>query len=153
TTGYLPFAPKTLSDAVYKHVNVPPPPPRQIRPDLPEELDAIILCCLAKNPEKRFTSAAELSRALQQLIEHPSPELTAPTVVAPPGAPRQVSTSRPVVTPGLPPTPSQAGTVAAPTTPGSSPPPVVPSLVGVSALPRLQVLDDQLQVLQVLEVT
>jgi len=153
TTGYLPFAPKTLSDAVYKHVNVPPPPPRQVRPDLPEVLDAIILRCLAKNPEKRFASAAELSGALQQLIQHPSPELTVPTVVAPSGAAPQVSPPPPAVTPGLPPTRSQAGTVAAPTTGDSSPPPVVPSLVGVSALPRLQVLDDQLQVLRVVEVT
>ena len=67
-TGYVPFQAKTLSAAVYHHVQVAPPPPRTVRPDLPLELDQIILRCLAKRPEERYGSAAELSSALRTVL-------------------------------------------------------------------------------------
>jgi eukaryotic-like serine/threonine-protein kinase len=34
-TGYLPFETKSLAEALYRHVNVRPPAPRGVRPDLP----------------------------------------------------------------------------------------------------------------------
>lgn len=85
-TGYLPFEARTINDAVFKHVYAEPPTPRQIRPDIPEELEQIILCCLAKRPDDRFASATELSRALRVLLRHPTlgtPTTTSPTSVAP----------------------------------------------------------------------
>ncbi len=88
-TGYVPFQAKTLSAAVYHHVQVAPPPPRTVRPDLPLELEQIILRCLAKRPEERYGSAAELSNALRTAlmgankatIDPPTPERPAATVV------------------------------------------------------------------------
>ena len=41
-------------------LNVEPPPPSTVNPDLPPELDSVILRALAKNVEKRYQSAAEL---------------------------------------------------------------------------------------------
>jgi eukaryotic-like serine/threonine-protein kinase len=67
-TGYVPFQAKTLSAAVYNHVQVAPPPPRTVKPDLPLELDQIILRCLAKRPADRYGSAAELSSALRTVL-------------------------------------------------------------------------------------
>ena len=37
---------------------------RRHRPDLPEELDSIVLRCLERSPEKRFQSASDLAQAL-----------------------------------------------------------------------------------------
>jgi RNA polymerase sigma factor (sigma-70 family) len=42
----------------------PPAPPRQARADVPEELEAICLKCLSKDPDARFSSALELAVAL-----------------------------------------------------------------------------------------
>ena len=43
--------------------------PRQIRPEIPSELDAIILKALEKNPANRFGSAAEMREALKTLMK------------------------------------------------------------------------------------
>ncbi len=71
-TGLLPFDSKTLSSAIHSHIYVAPPPPRQIRPELSADLDAIILRCLAKNRDERFASATELSAALDAWIRSTS---------------------------------------------------------------------------------
>jgi serine/threonine protein kinase len=66
-TGLVPFQVTTLKDAMEKHISAPPPPPRSVAPQLPAELEAIILRCLAKSPGDRFSSAGELSSALERL--------------------------------------------------------------------------------------
>src|SRR5436309_16016864 len=45
-----------------------PPPPRQVRPDLPPVLEEIILRCLAKRPADRYATGTQLARALQTAI-------------------------------------------------------------------------------------
>lgn len=47
------------------HIEVPPPPITEIRPDLPPTLAAIIMRSLQKSPNDRFQSAAEFMDALQ----------------------------------------------------------------------------------------
>jgi serine/threonine protein kinase len=42
----------------------PPPPPRSLRPEVAEELEAICLRTLAKDPEKRFASCREFADKL-----------------------------------------------------------------------------------------
>jgi tetratricopeptide (TPR) repeat protein len=63
-TGRLPFrGPSTLA-IVAKHLNDPPPSPRDFAPDLDPNWEAVILRCLKKAPEERFASAADLKAAL-----------------------------------------------------------------------------------------
>jgi eukaryotic-like serine/threonine-protein kinase len=40
-------------------------PPSQLRPDLPRDLEAVILRCLAKNPNDRYPDTPSLARALE----------------------------------------------------------------------------------------
>jgi serine/threonine-protein kinase len=63
-TGTLPFDSESWVDILVKHVTHPPPLPSSRRSDLPPELDAIILRCLAKSPGDRFASCDELLDAL-----------------------------------------------------------------------------------------
>lgn len=117
-TGYLPFEIQTISDAVHKHLSVPPVPPRQVRPDLPEGLDAIILQCLAKRPADRFATGRALSAALSGVI----------AIIGPDEA-------RPIVSPAVPvETPARGDS-------GGTPPPAAPRGTNRSSLPRLHVLD------------
>lgn len=70
TTGLLPFTVKNINEAVFKHVYTVPQPPRKIRPDIPAEIEAIILRCLAKKPADRYATANDLSIALQRALSN-----------------------------------------------------------------------------------
>lgn len=43
----------------------PPPSIREVRPELPEDLDAVVAKALAKRPDDRYATAAELQEALE----------------------------------------------------------------------------------------
>jgi serine/threonine protein kinase len=50
----------------WEQTHLPPPSPRQFRPDISPELERIILNCLEKNPAKRYPNAKSLLSALEQ---------------------------------------------------------------------------------------
>ena len=62
--GRPPFAGETPIAIGFAHVTEPPRPPRQLRADLPETVEAAILKALEKDPGQRFADAADLKRAL-----------------------------------------------------------------------------------------
>jgi serine/threonine-protein kinase len=53
-SGQLPFEAETAVAVVLQHVQQPPPRLREVRPDLPEALEAIVLRCLEKEPARRY---------------------------------------------------------------------------------------------------
>jgi serine/threonine-protein kinase len=63
-TGRAPFEAKTAFQVIIAHARDPVPPPSRLRPDVPEDLEHVVLRCLAKSPAERFASAHELERAL-----------------------------------------------------------------------------------------
>jgi serine/threonine protein kinase len=63
-TGKRPFA-GTDWDVMRAHLLEAPRPPRSLRPDLPQVIEDVILCALAKRPEDRYESAAAMSKALR----------------------------------------------------------------------------------------
>ncbi len=62
--GRPPFPGGTLPQIVTQHLHEEPPAPRTIREELPEELEQIVLRCLAKAPEERYADAGKLLEAL-----------------------------------------------------------------------------------------
>ncbi len=67
-TGRPPFDGKTTLDIVLKVLNDAPIPPTRHTPELPDDLEAIVLKCLHKNPAKRYGSAAALAEDLNRHI-------------------------------------------------------------------------------------
>lgn len=63
-TGQAPHQKRTLIDVYEALLKELPNRPSVYRPEIPPELDRIILRCLEKNVERRFSSASELSSAL-----------------------------------------------------------------------------------------
>jgi serine/threonine-protein kinase len=66
-TGHLPFDARSPLSLAQQHLENPPPRPSQRAP-LPAALDAIVLRCLEKRPERRFDSAREFLAALRAAI-------------------------------------------------------------------------------------
>ena len=67
-SGELPFNGEDVS-TLYKVINEPHPPLRNMVPDLPEELVAIVDRALAKNPDDRYSVAEEMAFDLQGISE------------------------------------------------------------------------------------
>lgn len=64
-TGRRLFTGDSFATVLMKQVQEPPPDPRSIVPGLSEELVAVLLKALAKEPAQRWQSAAELLHALE----------------------------------------------------------------------------------------
>jgi hypothetical protein len=73
-TGQLPFDIKTPTEAVLKHLNEVPPPPRQLQPGLPAALEAVITKALAKEPADRYQTAEAMAAALRAAAAGLTPE-------------------------------------------------------------------------------
>src|SRR3984957_387321 len=89
-TGKLPFDAKSAMDYIQLHVMAKPIPLSERVPGrtFPPLLDQVIERALAKRPEERYTSAADLGAALQLVMQgatklpahlSPSPQMDAPT--------------------------------------------------------------------------
>ena len=63
-TGRPPFGARSGIGVLIAHARDPVPPPSRLRPGIPEDLERVVLRCLAKEPAGRFPGAEALERAL-----------------------------------------------------------------------------------------
>jgi len=92
--GRPPFSGETDMAVALKHVTTQPLAPRQVRGGIPRALEDVVLRAMAKAPEARYQSAAELQTALLS-VDLGAQEATG--VVAPTGyVPRPTGVPRPV---------------------------------------------------------
>jgi serine/threonine-protein kinase len=63
-TGRPVFRGDKILKVLFAHANESPQPLSELRPDIPVDVEAIIMQCLAKNPDERFQTAEELEAAL-----------------------------------------------------------------------------------------
>jgi serine/threonine-protein kinase len=63
-TGKVPFTGDTPLEIAMKHLSEVPVPPSEIRDDVPDDLDLIVLRALAKDPDDRYQTAEEMDADL-----------------------------------------------------------------------------------------
>jgi serine/threonine protein kinase len=66
-TGFRPFRADDLSKLLHQIVYATPPPIHTFRNDLPEELEHVVALAMQKDPEKRFSSGAEIAADLTRV--------------------------------------------------------------------------------------
>jgi serine/threonine-protein kinase len=64
-TGRPPFDDEKPMKVLIAHAHEPPTPPTQHNPDIPDDVELVVLRCLHKNPDDRYQSAAALAAALE----------------------------------------------------------------------------------------
>ncbi|WP_396939503.1 Stk1 family PASTA domain-containing Ser/Thr kinase [Mycolicibacterium sp.] len=79
-TGEPPFVGDSPVAVAYQHVREDPVPPSQKHSGISPELDAVVLKALAKNPDNRYQSAAEMRTDLVRVHNGEAPE--APKVLS-----------------------------------------------------------------------
>uniref|UniRef100_UPI0006E3042D protein kinase domain-containing protein n=1 Tax=Streptomyces aureus TaxID=193461 RepID=UPI0006E3042D len=67
-SGNVPFAGSTALGVLHRHLYEPPVPLRQLRPEFPEPLEALVLRLLAKDPRERPSGAHEVYERLLPLL-------------------------------------------------------------------------------------
>jgi len=77
-TGQRPFPAQTLYELLKAHVELMPPAPSLLRPDIPPSLENVLLHALQKDPAYRYQSASDFKSALEQAVQYLSPEAYAP---------------------------------------------------------------------------
>jgi serine/threonine-protein kinase len=141
-TGTAPFVGDSLAEVIASIVMAAPLSTRLRRPDVPRELEAVVVRCLEKDPDARFANVAELALALSPFAHERSrvsverivrvvagrKEISLPPATADGRASRPVSTQMPTrVSATAEGTLARSATVVAPEEPPSKSPATDPS--------------------------
>src|SRR5207244_11092735 len=87
-TGTVPFRGDTPVELAMKHLSKVPEAPSHLRPEIPRDLDFIVMRALAKSPEERYASAeemdADLARVARGVAVSPETEEAATAIISRP---------------------------------------------------------------------
>ncbi|MGB2873917.1 MAG: Stk1 family PASTA domain-containing Ser/Thr kinase [Gaiellaceae bacterium] len=67
-TGQVPFTGDTPLEIAMKHLSEVPKPPSELRPEVPHDLDLVVLRALAKDPADRYSTAEEMDADLERVL-------------------------------------------------------------------------------------
>jgi eukaryotic-like serine/threonine-protein kinase len=94
-SGRRPFSGTTSVEVLIRIARDEPVPLSQVMPEVPGELEGLVVRCLAKRPEDRFASCAELLAAIDALDVAPAPTPQAPRAPLRPPASSSPASSSP----------------------------------------------------------
>src|SRR5215471_6762254 len=66
-TGVLPFEADTVLGSLLKRTQEPPKPPRELNPEIPQEINDLVMKCLAIDPANRYQTAGELLPVMDRM--------------------------------------------------------------------------------------
>jgi serine/threonine protein kinase len=132
-TGRPPFPAGTPLEKLFKHVQDKPPPVRELRPEIPTAVQAVVEKLLAKKPEDRYQQPAQLAQVLEPLCRASAEPAAPPTSelwpfslvgLAPPagpGGPAKEGKEVPAGAAGQPPAAKEKDQPPAPAVPAPAP--------------------------------
>lgn len=68
-TGRVPFDDASAMSVALKHISDPPPPPTELNPNIPAEVEQVILRALDKEPNRRYGTVREFVNALDMAFD------------------------------------------------------------------------------------
>lgn len=71
-TGQPPFPGSTAVHLMYAHANTPPPRPSAVQPNVPTNLDEVVVRGMAKEPDSGYATTVELADAARDAITVPA---------------------------------------------------------------------------------
>ncbi len=102
-TGKTPFDGETPVEIAMKHLSHAPKPPSKLRPDIPPELDMVVLRALAKDLDDRYQNADEMEADLERVSRGANVSAatvdSATQVLRPPAAAAADSTAATMIAP------------------------------------------------------
>ncbi|HLY72872.1 MAG TPA: protein kinase, partial [Planctomycetota bacterium] len=78
-TGLPPFTGVNAAEILRQVVGFEPAPPRELQPKVDADLEAIILKCLEKDPDRRYPTALALALDLERYVEGKTTQTRAPS--------------------------------------------------------------------------
>jgi serine/threonine protein kinase len=75
-TGKVPFSGDSAIAVGFMQMKDPPQPPHEINPQIPPEIETVILKCLQKEPNARYGSVAQVKAALQNVVHAPAVDVS-----------------------------------------------------------------------------
>ena len=79
-TGTVPFDDPDLLRVAMQQINLEPPSPRKLNPNINPATEAVLLKALSKNPEDRFATGEDMITALEEVLAF---QLTTPAEIRP----------------------------------------------------------------------
>ncbi len=87
--GKLPFDADSAVSVVAQHINENPVPPREINPDIPVGIEAIIMRAMMKEQRLRYDSASEILEDIVAVYQNPTVNPSLLNAAAPSDTPRE----------------------------------------------------------------
>jgi serine/threonine-protein kinase len=94
-TGEVPFPAENFVAVAMRHINEPPPPIRDKRPDVPPRVEAAVQRAMAKDPADRFQTMADFCRELDACLAELQSGATTVAPAAPGRSVRRRRTANP----------------------------------------------------------
>jgi len=116
-TGEPPFVADVAAAVMHQHVRVEPKPARERNPSIPPALNALVMEMLAKSPDDRPQTAAEVRDRLREIVGNPAEEEDAATTLALAPPPPPPPATVPAQVPPPPPATERTMPPAVPRTP------------------------------------
>lgn len=69
-TGTTPFQGETPMQIAAQHLQIPPPSPQMLRPELPIAAEQVVLRAMAKRPGDRYMRAQDMAKAFRSALAH-----------------------------------------------------------------------------------
>ena len=133
-TAHRPFEGETFNEILWNIWNEPLAPPRAYRPEIPREVEELVLRAMSRDRDKRHPTAETLRREIAALEESRSSASSAPVATM---ATMQSPSALPTPVPAGPQTPFQAAWGPTPPDSGDEPQPPPAAVTPMGAVPEV----------------